>query len=72
MKMSFDKIIMLVSSNEPFDKIQGRIQDLRKGGSNHSRGGSFSTFYLIFYKFPHEIEVIWFQRGVQANHLNPL
>ena len=42
------------------------------GGSNPSRGGSFSTFYLIFHTFPYEIEIICFQRGVQANHLNPL
>ena len=38
----------------------------------HQEGGSISTFYMIFHKFPHEIEVIWSQRGVQANHPNPL
>ena len=52
--------------------FQGRIQDFWEGGSNPSRGGSFSTFYLIFHIFPHEIEIICFQRGVQANHPNPL
>ena len=45
------------------------IQDVWKGGSNLSRGGSCSTFHLIFHKFPHETEIIWSQRGVQENHL---
>ena len=41
------------------------------GGSNPTKGGSFSTYYLIFHKFPHETEIIWSPRGIQANHLNP-
>ena len=52
--------------------LQRLIQDFLKGGSNPSGGGSFSTFYLIFHKFSHEIEIIWFQKGVKANHQNPL
>ena len=40
------------------------------GGSNPSRWGSFSLFYLIFRKFPHKIES-WSQRRVQANQPNP-
>ena len=28
------------------------------GGSHSSRASSFSTFYLIYHKFPHEIEII--------------
>ena len=42
-------------------KLNFKIQDFWKGGSDPSRGGSISTFYLIFHKFPHEIEIIWFQ-----------
>ena len=50
----------------------GWIQDFWKGEgvSNPSRGGLFSTFYMIFFKFP-QIEIIWSQRGVQANHMTP-
>ena len=36
------------------------------------KGGSFSPFYPIFPKFTHENKIIWFQRGVRANPLNPL
>ena len=42
---------------------QRQIQDFLKGGSYPSRGGSFSTLYLIF---PHEIEIIWGSRGGQV------
>ena len=42
-------------------KLQRQIQDLWNGGSNPSRGGFFSTFYLVFHKFLHEIEIIWAQ-----------
>ena len=41
-----------------------------EGGSNPSRELSFSTFYLMFHIFPHQIEIIQSQRGVQANHPN--
>ena len=43
-----------------------------KGGFISIKGGSFSTFYLIFHKFSHEIKIIWSKRGVQANHPNSL
>ena len=43
-----------------------------EGGFKFIKGGSFSTFYLIFLKIPHDIKIIWFQRGVQVNHPNPL
>ena len=51
--------------------IQGPIQDFWKGGSDPSRGGSFSTVYPIFHKFPHEIEIIWFKRGGSREPLEP-
>ena len=38
-----------------------------EGGFKSIKRGSFSTFYLIFHKFSHEIEIIWSQRGVQGN-----
>ena len=52
--------------------LQGRIQDFIEGGFKSIKRGFVSTFCLIFHKFPHEIEIIWSQRGVQANPPNPL
>ena len=45
--------------------VQGRIQDFWLGGSIWS-------IYLTFLKIPHDYEIIWNQRGVRANPLNPL
>ena len=56
-------------------QTQGRIQDFWKGGIRFiKRGFFFNILHVpdIFYKFPHETEIIWFQRGVHSNHLNPL
>ena len=50
----------------------GADPGLMEGGFKSIQGGSFITFYLIFRKFPHEIEIIWSQRGVRENPLNPL
>ena len=55
-----------------FDTLAGADPGFLEGGSNPSRGGSFSTFDLFFNKFPHETEIIWSQRHrwVQVNYPN--
>ena len=52
--------------------LQGRIQEFRRGGSNEEKGGLFALFHTKSLEIPHEIEIIWVQRGVRANPLNPL
>ena len=58
--------IMYVEKVLNENNFQGSIQDFWKGGSNPSKGSLFSTFYLIFHKFPYEIEICWFQRWVPS------
>ena len=55
-----------------YSYVSGADPGFLEGGFRSMKRGSFSTLYMIFHKFPHEIEIIWFQRGVQANHPNPL
>ena len=57
---------------DPVVSGQGRIQDFSRGGSNVEMGGSFTQFYTKILEIPHENEIIWLQRGVRANPLNPL
>ena len=43
---------------------QGWIQDFWRGGSNFQTGARYLSFTLFYiYNFPHENEIIWFQRG---------
>ena len=52
--------------------IAGADPEFLEGGFKSTKGGSFSTFYLISYKFPHdENEIIWSQRGVRVNPRTP-
>ena len=46
----------------------GWIQDFRNGVRVH-RAGSFSTFYMIFHKLSHEIELILSNRMVRVSPL---
>ena len=62
LRISFIMPICLLKTHRGI-VVNGRIQDFWKVGSNPSRGGLVSTFYLIFHKFSHEIEVICSQRG---------
>ena len=43
-----------------------------EGGFKFTKGGSFCWFNPTFQINPHENEIIWPQRGVPANPLNPL
>ena len=54
-------------------KISGEDPGFLKGGFKYiERGFVFNILPDFFHKFPHENEIIWSQRGVQANHPNPL
>ena len=64
-------MVVCVTSEKALNMPGVDLGFLERGFQIH-QGGTFSTFYLIFHKFPHEIEIIWSQREVQVNPPNPL
>ena len=72
-EVSADSVIPGISLLISFPRhLQGRIQDFWRGGSNLQRGVRFLNFTWFLFQFTHENEIIWSQRGVWRNPLNPL
>ena len=57
--MTYKKCINWASLSYP-----GADPEFVEGGFKSFKGGLFTTFYIIFRKFPHIIEIIWSKRGV--------
>ena len=62
-----------IIATEKYTLVPGADPAFLKGGfKSIKKGFVFNILPDFFHTFPNEIEIICFQRGVQANHLNPL